>query len=250
MEDPEFRRLLSAELPRLYRLAHRLAPPGVDPEDLTQDVLERAWRNRTSYREEARISTWLHRIMVNRTGDLVRRLGARPVSDDSCDLDECAVEIADPSVVIERASEAAALRAALSQLSPADRTVLVLRDGEDWRAEEVAQTIGVSTEAVHKRLQRGRLRLAAELSRTPAGELSGGTPDSCRAARTRVSGYLENRLEPEVRAEVDRHLRDCVRCPPVVQATVGLRDAMLERPSVRVPESLTRALEATVDAAP
>ncbi|MHB8657594.1 MAG: sigma factor [Solirubrobacteraceae bacterium] len=60
MDDERFRELLLGELPRLLRLVRRLTPPGVDAEDLTQDVVERAWRSRSSYRAGALASTWLH----------------------------------------------------------------------------------------------------------------------------------------------------------------------------------------------
>jgi RNA polymerase sigma-70 factor (ECF subfamily) len=247
MKDQDFQEALVSEMPRLARLGHRLTPPAVDEQDLVQDVLERAWRSRSSYREDARLSTWLHTIMVNRTSDLARRSGASPVAREEVDLDVCAVAVDDPEAVQQRAADAAELRAALSTLSTDDRTVLVLCDGEDWTARETAALLGSGTEAVHKRLQRGRLRLAAALAEAGGDSAPGRAPESCRAARDAVSDYIDDRLAPTDRELVDRHLRECRRCPPVAQAVVGVREAMNRHPGDEVPESLRLAVAALSD---
>jgi RNA polymerase sigma-70 factor (ECF subfamily) len=242
MEDREFQQALVAEMPRLARLGHRLTPTGMDEQDLVQDVLERAWRSRSGYREDARLSTWLHTIMVNRMNDLARRSGASPVAREEVDFDVCAVAVDDPEAIQQRAADAAELRSALSTLSAEDRTVLVLCDGEDWTARETAELLGSGAEAVHKRLQRGRLKLATALAEAGADSGGGRAPESCRAARDAVSDYIDDRLEPPDRELVDRHLRECRRCPPVAQAVVGVREAMNQHPGDEVPPSLRLAV--------
>jgi RNA polymerase sigma-70 factor (ECF subfamily) len=243
MDDQEFQEALVAEMPRLARLGHRLTPPGADEQDLVQDVLERAWRSRSGYREDARLSTWLHTIMVNRVGDIARRSGASPIVREEVDFDVCAVAVNDPEEIQQRAADAAELRVALSTLSTGDRTVLVLCDGEDWTARETAELLGSGTEAVHKRLQRGRLRLAAALAGVGADSATTGqAPESCRAARDAVSDYIDDRLKPSDRELVDRHLRECRRCPPVAQAVVGVREAMNRHPGDEVPDALRLAV--------
>lgn len=243
MDDEEFRAALDQETPRLLRLAIRLTPPEVDQEDLVQDVLERAWKSRTGFRRGSKLSTWLHSIMVNRATDLARRSIAAPAQEPDQDPDVFAVDIRDPALVAERAADSAALRAALSRLPPEDRTVLVLGDGEEMKADEVAELMGISAEAVYKRLQRGRLRLAGELDRARGLPLAEPPPETCRLARLHVSAYLDDRLDATVREEVDEHLRDCTRCPPLVQAVVGLKEALGAHPGTEIPPGLSSAME-------
>ncbi len=243
MHDDAFRNALVDETPRLLRLAARLTTPDTDEEDLVQDVLERAWRSRSRYHEDSRLSTWLHSIMVNRATDLARRSAAAPIVAAGPDFDALAIDIRDPASVVARAGDAAALREALSRLAPGDRTVLVLRDGEGMTAGEVAELMGITSEASHKRLQRGRLRLAAELDLARGMPLDERPPETCRLARTRVSAYLDDRLENRTREEVDTHLRQCRRCPPLVQAVVGLGDALGKQPDAQIPPGLRRALD-------
>lgn len=223
-----FRDQLVAELPRLRRLCQRLAPPGVDPQDLAQDGLERAWRARDRFRADSRLSTWLHRIVVNRAIELGTSTRRESVElDHLSEVDLLALEIGDPEAVVERARDAGQLRAAMSRLPTADRMVLALHDGEGWSAREIARTCGLSTEATHKRLQRGRFRLARELTADPTPS---PTSPHCLRTRAAASDYLDGTLDELDRSHVESHLRDCERCPPLAQALIGLRAALEHGP--------------------
>ncbi|MDN5856034.1 MAG: RNA polymerase sigma factor [Actinomycetia bacterium] len=138
MEDAMFAAAISTELPRLHRLARRVACITTDPDDLVQDTLERAWRSRDRFRAESTAATWLHRILVNRAIDLCRRAGQNALTgldtiDDEHLLD---LGIDDPVAVIAAAEDTARLRVALSRLAPDERMVLVLHDGEGWSARD------------------------------------------------------------------------------------------------------------------
>lgn len=246
MDGADFKRELERATPRVVRMAQRLAPTGTDAEDLVQDVFERAWAARASFRGDAAVATWLHRILVNRAADLGAR--ARPSALDVDLLSEAQlidVEVVDPERVVERAADAELLRAALSRLEPMDRSVLVLYDGEGWSASEIAETFAISAAATHKRLQRARLRLTREL----AGEPSQPVTDisACRQARAALWDYLDDRLDEPTRQFVDSHLRDCPRCPPLIQALVGLRSTLSSSPAPAVSARLKAALERLVE---
>lgn len=176
---------------------------------------------------EARQTFDLHRIVVNRAMDLARRKRPEMTGLDSVtDSDLLELVIEDPDAVLERAADAAQLRAALSRLPTEDRMVLALHDGEGWSAREIAQTCGLKTEATHKRLQRGRLRLARELA--DGGRTGTPASPSCLRARMSASDYLDGRLDDVGRADIEEHLRHCERCPPLAQALIGLRAALHE----------------------
>jgi RNA polymerase sigma factor (sigma-70 family) len=248
VDDEAFRAVLLNELPRLRRLAGRLAPPGQEPDDLAQDVLERAWRTRARFRAAAQPSTWLHRMMLNRVVDLTRRAPpAVPIDAEDWRL----VEIDDPAAVVARAEDEAELRQALSRLDPRDRTALVLFDGEGLSAEQVSQVCGGSATAIHKRVQRARWRLARQLASRPDGQPASGPADEeCLRARTRAPDYLDGQLDPGAAAAVDRHLRHCGRCPPIVQALVGVRAALGADAESQVPEAVRLAVEAAITEPP
>lgn len=244
MDDDRFRRDLEAEIPRLRRIAARAAPAGTDADDLVQDALERAWRNRESFRADAALSTWLYRIVLNRATDLATKIGASPVDvTDIPDSELFGFEVVNPQQVLERSADEAALRAALSQLHPIDRMLLVLHDGEGFAAREIAEAAGLSAAAAHKRLQRSRIKLARELAAQvgPPPRASG----RCLSTRVLAADYLEGLLADADRDVVDAHLRDCPLCPPLAQAVLGLRAALEQCvPSSPVRGEVTRSLRA------
>ena len=221
-----FDELVREHSPFLLRLARSLAPTlGVDPEDVVQDVLERAWRSRSSYRGESSIQAWLSSILTNRIRDLARshlrridrswRLYGAEVACQS--LAENAEEM------VVRAEDEDELRRALTVLPFWERTAVLLHDCARLPAWEVAGVLGCSTEAAHKRIQRGRMRLAAELGRSSKRRsLPRAAPRSCRQTRRLMSAYLEGSLPEPDHSTLEGHIARCPHCPALVQAMWAL----------------------------
>lgn len=154
MDEQDFLERVTPEIRRLRRLAHRVACPGTEPDDLLQDTLERAWNSRDRFRADAAISTWLHRILVNRALDLCRRSAkVSTVTLDAETIDaHVDFEIDDLDALLARASDAGDLRAAMSRLPTDERMVLGLHDGEGWTARRIGEICGIPTATIHKRL--------------------------------------------------------------------------------------------------
>jgi RNA polymerase sigma-70 factor (ECF subfamily) len=234
VDDLAFRDAVVAATPRLRRLAFRLACPGTDPDDLVQDALERAWRSRERFRADAAVTTWLHRILVNRAADLCRRSDATVTPLDADTVESLIdFEIDDVDALLARAADIAELRAALSRLPTDERMVLALHDGEGWTARRVGEVCGLTTAAVYKRLQRARVRLARELV---GGQGRAQRPSAeCRQVRADASDYVDGRLDGDHRRQVEEHIRGCAVCPSLVQALIGLRAALEYTPGTPDP---------------
>jgi sulfide:quinone oxidoreductase len=226
VDRADFARLTAGQTDRLVLLARRLAPPGLDPDDLLQDTLERAWRSYDTLQDREAAGAWLRMIMVNRVRDEARR--GRLVSFTALqDVPEPEdLEIEDPLALIAAAEQEDRLRSALRMLPHDELISVVLVDGEGWRADEVATVCACSPDAVHKRVQRARKRLALHLASVSGQRPSRPASAACHAARGLASDYLDRRLGAEQRAEVEAHLRSCERCPPLLRALEGIVAAL------------------------
>jgi len=160
--DPDaFAELVRRHRDRLWAVAVRTLIDPEDAADALQEALISAYRRAGSYRGDAAVTTWLHRIVVNACLDLVRRRTARP----TVSLRPDAAERADPASVDPMAARELRLdvTAALAALPIDQRTAIVLVDIESFPVEEAAAILGVPTGTVKSRCARGRVRLATLL---------------------------------------------------------------------------------------
>jgi len=190
-----------AEPYRRELLAHcyRMTGSLHDAEDLVQETLLRAWKAYDRFEGKSSMRTWLHRIATNTCLTALEGRQRRPLptglgassSDPTAELVERrevawleplpdqADDPADPSVIVgSRESVRLAFVAALQHLSPRQRAVLLLRDVLQWKAAEVAATVGTTTTAVNSLLQRARSQLEA-VGPTSSDPLT--PPDSAEA---------------------------------------------------------------------
>jgi len=156
---------------RLWRVALRTLGDPDDAADAVQDALLSAYRAAGSFRGDAAVTTWLHRITVNACLDLVRRRKSRPsvALDDEQGGGE---DVAAPDVLSDRET-AAEILAALRQIGPEQAAAVVLVDVEGFPVAQVAEMLEVPVGTVKSRCARGRARLAALL-----GHLNGNPPSS------------------------------------------------------------------------
>jgi RNA polymerase sigma-70 factor, ECF subfamily len=178
--DPDaFSVLVSRHRDRLWAVALRTLSDREEAADALQDALVSAFRNAASYRGEAAVTTWLHRVVVNACLDRVRRRQARP-----------AVPLGDTEVATRRDEHAATetrldVRAALATLPAAQRAAIVLVDMEDMSVAEAAQVLGVAEGTVKSRCSRGRAALALLLR--PERAASAGRTAGNRTPGPRVA---------------------------------------------------------------
>jgi RNA polymerase sigma-70 factor (ECF subfamily) len=132
-----------------------------DPEeaaDALQDAFLKALRSAHTFRGDAQVTTWLHRIVVNASVDRIRRRTARPTVP--LPSDDRAPAAPDLTAVTERATE---VSAALALLPVEQAAALVLVDALGYAVEEAARILDAPTGTVKSRCARGRARLAVTL---------------------------------------------------------------------------------------
>jgi RNA polymerase sigma-70 factor (ECF subfamily) len=148
-EEDAFAALVRRHQARVFRLAGRFFRRPQDVEDVAQDTFLRAWRKLPTYRAEAPFEHWLTRLCLRCVYDRLRR---RTREEPSAGDTEVAAPASDPDARLE-------VERLLARLSPADRFVLTLLEGEGWTVAEIAQRLGWSQTNVKVRAHRARKRL-------------------------------------------------------------------------------------------
>ncbi len=171
-----FPQLVRRHRDRLWAVALRTTGDREEAADALQDAWVSAYRAADSYRGEARVTTWLHRVVVNACLDRLRRKAVRPtvaLPDDH--------SLTDPRDAIADRETAMDIEAALAALPLDQRAALLLVDVQGHSVQEAADILGVPTGTVKSRCARGRARLAVTLghvrNRPPAGGVPSATPD-------------------------------------------------------------------------
>ena len=154
-----FAELVRHHQDRLWRVALRTLGDPDDAADAVQDALVSAYRAAASYRGDAAVTTWLHRIVVNACLDLVRRRSARPTAP----LDETVTGLAAADALTPRETAQQVL-AALRTLPVEQAAAVVLVDVEGFPVAEAAAILEVPEGTVKSRCARARARLAALLA--------------------------------------------------------------------------------------
>jgi len=161
--------------PRVYSLARRMLGNDADAEDVTQDVLLQVVRKLDTFRGDANIATWLHRVTVNaalahrkkraqRAGreqhdgfDFFQNDGhhAQPVRPWSIN----------PAIQAEQHETSKLIEKAIADLPEAYRDVYLLADVEGMQNSEIGDLLNLSVPAVKSRLHRGRLQMRHSLAK-------------------------------------------------------------------------------------
>src|SRR5215216_3950597 len=86
-DSEAFRALVERHSRVVFRLAHRMTGNASDAEDVVQDTFLKAYRQLGRFESRANFGTWLHRIAVNCSIDLIRSRPKRESAHDTVDLD-------------------------------------------------------------------------------------------------------------------------------------------------------------------
>jgi RNA polymerase sigma-70 factor, ECF subfamily len=176
---------------RLLTVLEHLVGNREQAEDLAQDVFVRVFKARERYEPEAKFSTWLFTIANNVASNALRSRSRRrevgvPEGNgaDSAPmaLDQLAKAASGlmPARALDKAEQAEMVRSAVASLSERQRMALLLAKFEGMSYHDIAQTMGLSVQAIKSLLSRARVNLKEML--TPYVE-RGIPPEEGVAAR-------------------------------------------------------------------
>lgn len=173
--DDAFETLVRLYMARLLRLARRFLKNEEDARDAVQDAFISAFRSIQKFEAGAKLSTWLHRIVVNSALMRLRTKRRHPEEDIDDLLPQFAAdghqvrESVDWSLsaeeMVQQSETRELVRRLIDQLPDSYRVVLLMRDIEEMSTGETAEALGITPTAVKVRLHRARQALRALLDK-------------------------------------------------------------------------------------
>ena len=154
--------LVSRYQDRLYPTVFRLTGCAEDALDLLQEAFLRAYQKLDHFNGESSFYTWVYRIAVNLAlSDLRKR---RPAVSGGLSIDPPDRRGEDdPSASLERGEREERIQQALGALAPDHRTIVVMKEFDDLRYEEIGAMLGIPVGTVRSRLHRARCELRERL---------------------------------------------------------------------------------------
>lgn len=182
---------------RVFYLCYRMVNDTELAEDLTQETFVHAFRRLSTFRQESRFTTWMHRIAVNTVLMFIRK---RNSSVRECPLDpswgneeEAPFEgqiYGKADDTLSMTTDRVALQRAIEDLPPGYRIMLILHDIHGYEHQEIAEIFGCTTGNTKSQLHKARLRLRAVIDRHRKEVVSTG-----RKSPQRVTSAAGNTIE-------------------------------------------------------
>jgi RNA polymerase sigma-70 factor (ECF subfamily) len=152
-----FTELMIRYLRPIYNAAFWILRSADDAHDVSQMVFMKVAEHLDRFDSQYRFFSWIYRIAVNESLNLLRRNGHEEALDDDIDLPGS--ESANPESQARDAERSRSIQRALLTMSSNDRTVLVLRHFSECSYQEIAQILDVDEKTVKSRLFEARHRL-------------------------------------------------------------------------------------------
>lgn len=157
-DEAAFEALVTARLPRTYRMALAILGSEPDARDAVQEAWIAAWRQLRSLLEPSRFNSWLDQIIVNACRTTLRKRGrVREIAL----IEE--IDVAAPHPGPEAVTERDALDRAFSRLSVEQRAILVLHHLEQRPLASIADALGIPLGTAKSRLHTARAALQTSL---------------------------------------------------------------------------------------
>jgi len=240
----QFQTLISPYLKSIKLIAYSILQNQPDTEEVVQETVLKAFTHISQLREGESFKAWVLQIAGNEARMRLRKDRKQLYSSVEREIKEKQFQPRqfidwrnNPSQELERKEVRIALTAAVRCLENDYREVFILRDIQHLSAIETGRILGLTPGAVSTRLHRARLQMREQLTplfKAPAakkarmmsvnmmvvmGRIMMRKTVSCHHVMREISNYIGDQVTPELRREIEEHVRVCHRCSILVDTT-------------------------------
>ena len=169
-DSEAFHALVERHSRAVYRLAYRMTGSPQDAEDVVQETFLRAYKQLGRFESRANFGTWLHRIAVNCSIDLIRSRPHREAGHDAPDLEQFGASLeptdgtrVSPERLMLSTEVQERISSAMSGLSAMERAAFTLRHFEGRSIDEISQSLGLKTNATKHSIFRAVRKMRSAL---------------------------------------------------------------------------------------
>jgi RNA polymerase sigma-70 factor (ECF subfamily) len=203
---------------QIYRFGLRMCGNEDDARDVLQETLLSAFKNLSTFRGDAQLSTWLYQVARSFCLKQRRLHEGEPrhhVDVATAEVRKVATTDLEPDGRTHGRQVGEVLQAAMGALKDEFREALVLRDVEGLSTEEAAEVVGIEVGALKTRLHRARMQLKQNL----AAVLDDQTTDlGCPELQQELSAYAASEIDQAACAKIEAHLLTCAHCTAACDA--------------------------------
>lgn len=238
--------LLEQVAPLVHRFGLRMCGHRADADDVLQDTLLSVATHLGEFEGRASLASWV--FTLARTACMRRRRGLKNQAHASdAALSELSSNAATPEQSVADSELKKALDGALGSLSDEQREVLLLRDMEGLSALEVADSLGLSVQAVKSRLHRARAALREAL-RSVLERTAPAPGPGCPDVLAALSAKLEGELGPDDCEAMEQHVASCPACASACSAMRTALWACRTQAEGEVPKEVQTRVKAAIRA--
>jgi RNA polymerase sigma-70 factor (ECF subfamily) len=174
-----FQALVERHRSMVYRVAYQFAGNHYDAEDIAQEVFIKVFRSLEKFRQDAQLSSWLYRIVMNACIDHRRRqlpAGSTPFGEEAeLKLHNTATETPGPEEHAYAGELGQVLESEINRLPHGQRIVFVMRHHQGLKLGEIAGALGLAEGTVKRQLHAAVHRLRTALTRANVAVSATGT---------------------------------------------------------------------------
>lgn len=156
----------------VYNLALQYVQNKEDAEEITHDVFLVVFDKLNSFREEAKFTTWLYRVTINKSIDFLKAKKRKKrfafftslFYDETNEIKNAPPDFNHPGVIMEQKEETERLFGFINQLPDNQKTALILMKIEGKSQNEAAEIMNLSAKAVESLIQRAKTNISKKIN--------------------------------------------------------------------------------------